>query len=251
MPELDHTPSAFQTWTPNSWSGRLSTWSGCSSGSHGSTPQAISSQKASEHTEGSFANRAVIAQTPEGKVRAWVDANYTLVPLKEKDSGTKLDALFGAYTTASPPVHAKPLGKILFTKMLNAVCAGVGPHRNSTGSAQHLLASVSFRNSACKAGLRSRVSEPHTVNFKYFFTFSKKVEGTRRAEFRKRPTELAARVAREEQALPRDVVRAVGERDRGREERRALAPREVPRAELALHERRGSVRDVDAGVGFR
>lgn len=92
-----------------------------------------------ERTEGSFANRAVVAQTPEGKLRAWVDANYTLVPLKEKDSGSKLDALFGAYTAASPPVHSKPLGKILFGKMLSACYAGIGPHRTSGGSANVYL----------------------------------------------------------------------------------------------------------------
>ena len=92
-----------------------------------------------EHTAGSSANRAVAAQTPEGKLRAWVDANYTLVPLKEKDSGSKLDALFGAYTAASPPVHAKPLGKILFAKMLSAAYAGIGPHRTTAGTAQVYL----------------------------------------------------------------------------------------------------------------
>jgi hypothetical protein len=37
-----------------------------------------------EHTAGSYANRAVASQTPEGKMRAWVDENYTQVPLKEK-----------------------------------------------------------------------------------------------------------------------------------------------------------------------
>ena len=49
---------------------------------------------------------------------AWVDARYTHVPLREKDTGTKLEALYGAYVAASPPVHAKVLGKILFGKML-------------------------------------------------------------------------------------------------------------------------------------
>ncbi len=33
------------------------------------------------------------------------------VPLREKDSGTKLEALYTAYTSAQPPVHAKLLEK--------------------------------------------------------------------------------------------------------------------------------------------
>jgi hypothetical protein len=83
-----------------------------------------------EHTEGSFANRAVIAQTPEGKLRAWVESNYTPVPLKEKDSGTKLEALYAEYLAAAPPVHAKPLGRNTFAKLLSSVYPNVGPHKN-------------------------------------------------------------------------------------------------------------------------
>jgi hypothetical protein len=74
------------------------------------------------------------AQTPEGQLRAWAEANYTRIPLREKDSGTKLEALFGAYTSSIPPVHAALLGKILFAKMLVSIYAGVGPHRGSDGS---------------------------------------------------------------------------------------------------------------------
>jgi len=51
------------------------------------------------------------------------------VPLREKDIGTKLEALYTAYTSAQPPVHTKLLGKILFGKMLGAVYVGIGPHR--------------------------------------------------------------------------------------------------------------------------
>jgi hypothetical protein len=51
-----------------------------------------------------------------------------------KDSGSKLEALYTAYTTASPPVHSKLLGKILFAKMLNVVYPNVGPHRNTTNT---------------------------------------------------------------------------------------------------------------------
>ena len=85
-----------------------------------------------EHTEGSYANRAVALQTPEGKLREWVEAHYSHVPLRDKDNGTKLEALHTAYTTSVPPVHTKVLGKILFGKMLNAVYANVGPHRHTT-----------------------------------------------------------------------------------------------------------------------
>jgi hypothetical protein len=38
------------------------------------------------------ANRAVAQQTPQGKLREWVE-NYTHVSLREKDAGTKLDVL--------------------------------------------------------------------------------------------------------------------------------------------------------------
>ena len=86
-------------------------------------------------------HQAVVAQTPEGKLRAWVEEHYSHVPLREKDSGTKLEALYAAYTSASPPIHAKMLGKILFAKMLNAVYPNIGPHKNTnhTANGLHLL----------------------------------------------------------------------------------------------------------------
>jgi hypothetical protein len=87
-----------------------------------------------QHTEGSYANRAVAAQKPEGKLRAWVEGNYAQVPLREKDNGTKLEVLYGAYASAAPPVHAKVLGKILFANMLVSIFPGVGAHRGSDGS---------------------------------------------------------------------------------------------------------------------
>ena len=79
-------------------------------------------------------HQAAVAQTPEGKLRAWVEESYTHVPLREKDTGTKLETLYAAYTTAQPPVHAKLLGKILFGKMLNAVFPNIGPHRNTANT---------------------------------------------------------------------------------------------------------------------
>ena len=88
-----------------------------------------------QHIEGSLMHQAMVAQTPEGKLRAWVDESYTHVPLREKDTGTKLEVLYAAYTLAAPPVHAKVLGKILFGKMLNAVFPNIGPHKNSTHTA--------------------------------------------------------------------------------------------------------------------
>ena len=70
------------------------------------------------------------AWSPEGKLHAWVERNYTHVPLREKDSGTKLHTLYAAYASATPPVHTKLLGKILFGKMLNAAFPNIGPHKN-------------------------------------------------------------------------------------------------------------------------
>jgi len=70
----------------------------------------------------------------EACLRSWVESNYTHVPLREKDTGSKLEILYVAYTTCVPPVHAKVLGKILFAKMLNAVYPNIGPHKNTTSS---------------------------------------------------------------------------------------------------------------------
>ena len=76
--------------------------------------------------------------SPEEKLRAWVEANYTRISLREKDSGTKLEQLYTAYTTCVPPVHVKPLGKILFAKLLGVVYQNVGPYRNSAGTVSGL-----------------------------------------------------------------------------------------------------------------
>ncbi len=51
----------------------------------------------------SLMHQAAVAQTPEGKLHAWVDETYTHVPLREKDTGTKLEVLYAAYTAAQPP----------------------------------------------------------------------------------------------------------------------------------------------------
>ena len=94
-----------------------------------------------QQIEGSLMHQELVAQTPEGRLRAWVESNYTHVPLREKDTGTKLEALFGAYATASPSVHQKILGKIKFAQMMGAVYPGIGPHKNGacTVSGLYLL----------------------------------------------------------------------------------------------------------------
>ena len=72
--------------------------------------------------------------TSEGALRTWVDASYTRIPLREKDTGTKLEAIYRAYTSATPPVHAKMLGRNKLAAMLSAVCPTIGPHRNTTNT---------------------------------------------------------------------------------------------------------------------
>jgi hypothetical protein len=87
-----------------------------------------------QQIEGSLMHQEVVAQTPEGRLRAWVEANYTHVPLREKDTGTKLEALYSAYTSASQPVHQKPLGRNKFAQMLSGVYPGIGPHKNASST---------------------------------------------------------------------------------------------------------------------
>ncbi len=70
---------------------------------------------------------------PVTQLRAWVDEHYTRISLREKDTGTKLEALYAAYAAATPPVHAKLLGRNKFAKMLERMYVGVGPHRGSDG----------------------------------------------------------------------------------------------------------------------
>ena len=82
--------------------------------------------------------RARVAVAAEEKLRTWVESNYTKVPLKEKDTGTKLNALFSAYASATPPVHQKLLGKTTFGKMLGAVYPGIGPHKNGANTVNGL-----------------------------------------------------------------------------------------------------------------
>jgi hypothetical protein len=87
----------------------------------------------------SLMHQAAVAQTPEGKLHAWVDETYTHVPLREKDTGTKLEVLYAAYATAQPPLHTKVLRKIKFGRMLNDIYTHIGPHRTTTGAAEVYL----------------------------------------------------------------------------------------------------------------
>jgi hypothetical protein len=84
-----------------------------------------------QQIEGSVMHQALVAQTPEGKLRAWVEEHYSHVPLREKDSGTKLEALYAAYSSNAPPVHARVLGRNTFAQMLNSVYTNIGPHQTS------------------------------------------------------------------------------------------------------------------------
>jgi hypothetical protein len=69
----------------------------------------------------------------EACLRSWVESNYSHVPLREKDTGTKLEALHNTYATAVPQVHARLMGKTTFGKMIVSVYPGIGPHRGSGG----------------------------------------------------------------------------------------------------------------------
>jgi hypothetical protein len=90
-----------------------------------------------EHAAGSFANLAVLAQTPEGRLRLWVEANYTRVA--DKANGTRLEDLYTAYIAMAPPVHAKVLGRNHFAKMLESIYPGIGPHRSAEARGIYLL----------------------------------------------------------------------------------------------------------------
>jgi hypothetical protein len=80
------------------------------------------------------------SESAHDRLRVWVESKYTHLPLREKDAGTKLEKLHGEYVRSG--VHARPLGKIKFAQMLNAVYAGIGPHKNSTASAHVYLLRV-------------------------------------------------------------------------------------------------------------
>ena len=80
--------------------------------------------------------RLAVSWDEKDRLRSWVESNYTHVPLREKDAGTKLDKLHGEYARAG--VHGRPLGKIKFAQMLSAVYPGIGPHRNSVGTVSGL-----------------------------------------------------------------------------------------------------------------
>ena len=68
---------------------------------------------------------------PVAQLRAWVDNHYTRIAFRAKDTGTKLDALYTAYTTAVPPVHDRMLGRNKFAQQLNSAYPNIGPHMTS------------------------------------------------------------------------------------------------------------------------
>lgn len=77
----------------------------------------------------------------EDRLRAWVESKYTHMELRDKDRGTKLEALHSAYMRACPPVHTRQLGKNTFARLLSTVYPGIGPHKNGacTVSGLYLL----------------------------------------------------------------------------------------------------------------
>lgn len=82
-----------------------------------------------------IARVASSTRSPEAKLRAWIESKYIRLSLREKDSGTKLEALHSAYVSVTPPVHQKPLGKTTLAAMLRAIFPGIGPHKNTSSSA--------------------------------------------------------------------------------------------------------------------
>jgi hypothetical protein len=80
-----------------------------------------------------------IGDLAQGRLRSWVESNYTHIPLREKDTGTKLEALYTAYLAAAPPVHAKALGRNTFSKLLSSIYPNVGPHKNSNHTVSGLF----------------------------------------------------------------------------------------------------------------
>ena len=82
---------------------------------------------------GTLAHQALVGQTPEGKMRAWVEGHLEHVPMGEKDNGMRLEELHGEYVRAG--VHPKALGKTTFAAMLRGIFPGIGPHKNTSSSA--------------------------------------------------------------------------------------------------------------------
>ena len=77
---------------------------------------------------------APVASSASSLLRSWFEANYTRIPLREKDAIIKLEALYSSHTSATPPVHQKLLGKIKFAQMMGATYQNIGPHRASSGN---------------------------------------------------------------------------------------------------------------------
>lgn len=70
----------------------------------------------------------------EPDLRDWIELNYTRIPLREKDTGTKLSVLYSACASANPPVHLRLLGRNTFAAMMSSVFANIGPYRNTANT---------------------------------------------------------------------------------------------------------------------
>lgn len=103
--------------------------------------EAREAREAREYGEFVGGRTGEYGSSDEEKLRAWVESKYTHIELRDKDMGTKLEALHSAYVRARPPVHTRQLGKINFARMLSTVWPGIGPHKNGacTVSGLYLL----------------------------------------------------------------------------------------------------------------
>ncbi len=101
-------------------------------------PTAPETREAREPCDAQISSSTRSPEAQLGQLRAWVESRYIRLPLREKDTGTKLEALYSAYTSAIQPVHQKQLGRNKFAAMLNSVYAGIGPHRNAAGTVNGL-----------------------------------------------------------------------------------------------------------------
>ena len=101
-------------------------------------PASVRHTTAGSGSGSGHSQRLAVSWDEKDRLRSWVESSYTHVPLREKDSGTKLDALFSAYASATLPVHQKVLGRNKFAQLLSAVYPGIGPHKNTSSTVRGL-----------------------------------------------------------------------------------------------------------------
>jgi hypothetical protein len=105
-------------------------------------PSAVRSASADQSPPVAAFAATAVHPSPEERLRAWVDANYTRIPLREKDSGTKLEALHGAYI-ASAPARAPEGARS--EPIRHDARADLSRHRSPQGTrrlSRHLLAAL-------------------------------------------------------------------------------------------------------------